>query len=407
MNPQKFPALGYRDFRLLWVGLLISNTGSQMQFAAINWHIFIITHSALALGLVGLSRFVPIAIFSLIGGAIADAHNRKKILLVTQISLTLLSAILAVTTLTNAVNPFIIYAVTALSAVAIAFDAPPRQAFIPSLVRKDHLANAISLNVIMYQTSMMIGPALAGIIISQYGIGSVYLINAISFVSVITALLLMKTSGEIEGTPSRVSLRAVLDGLAFVKSKTIIWSTTLLDFFSTFFASATALLPIFAENILHVGPMGFGFLYAAPSIGAVLAGYVLAHMGTIKYQGKILLASVAMYGTATMIFGLSKVFWLSFFALFLIGIGDSISVVIRSTIRQLKTPDYIRGRMSSVNTIFSMGGPQLGAFEAGVLAAAVGAPISVVIGGVGALAVTAIIATKIPVLRNYSGEKTS
>ncbi|MDO8655584.1 MAG: MFS transporter [bacterium] len=405
MKTQRFPALRYRDFRLLWLGLLISNTGSHMQFAAINWHIFIVTHSALALGLIGLSRFVPIVIFSLIGGAVADAHNRKKILLITQISLTLLSLILAVTTLTHTVTPFLIYAITALSAVALAFDSPPRQAFIPSLVGKEHLANAMSLNVIMFQTSMMVGPALAGIIISQFGIGTVYLLNAISFSAVISALLLMKTSGEIEGTPSRVSFHAVLEGLAFVKSKTIIWSTTLLDFFSTFFASATALLPIFAHEILQVGPMGFGFLYAAPSIGAVIAGYVLAHMGTIKRQGKVLLASVALYGVATIAFGLSKTFAFSFLALFLVGMGDSVSTVIRNTIRQLTTPDYIRGRMTSVNMIFFMGGPQLGEFEAGVLAAAFGGPLSVVIGGIGALVATAIIAAKIPVLRNYTGEK--
>ncbi len=405
MKTQRFPALRYRDFRLLWSGLLVSNTGSHMQFAAINWHIFILTHSALALGFIGLSRFIPIVIFSLIGGAVADAHNRKKILLVTQISMTILSLILAVTTLTHTVTPLIIYAITALSAVALAFDSPPRQAFIPSLVRKEHLANAMSLNVIMFQTSMMVGPALAGIVISQFGIGTVYLLNAISFTSVITALLLMKTSGEIEGMPSRVSFRAVLEGLAFVKSRAIIWSTTLLDFFSTFFASATALLPIFAEKILQVGPVGFGFLYAAPSIGAVLAGYVLAHMGTIKHQGKVLLVSVALYGVATIAFGLSKTFVLSFFALFLVGMGDSVSTVIRNTIRQLTTPDYIRGRMTSVNMIFFMGGPQLGEFEAGVLAAAVGGPLSVVIGGVGALVATAVIAAKIPVLRNYTGEK--
>ncbi len=405
MKTQRFPALRYRDFRLLWSGLLVSNTGSHMQFAAINWHIFILTHSALALGFIGLSRFIPIVIFSLIGGAVADAHNRKKILLVTQISMTILSLILAVTTLTHTVTPLIIYAITALSAVALAFDSPPRQAFIPSLVRKEHLANAMSLNVIMFQTSMMVGPALAGIVISQFGIGTVYLLNAISFTSVITALLLMKTSGEIEGMPSRVSFRAVLEGLAFVKSRAIIWSTTLLDFFSTFFASATALLPIFAEKILQVGPVGFGFLYAAPSIGAVLAGYVLAHMGTIKHQGKVLLVSVALYGVATIAFGLSKTFMLSFFALFLVGMGDSVSTVIRNTIRQLTTPDYIRGRMTSVNMIFFMGGPQLGEFEAGVLAAAVGGPLSVVIGGVGALVATAVIAAKIPVLRNYTGEK--
>ncbi|MDO8470529.1 MAG: MFS transporter, partial [bacterium] len=250
MKHRRFPALRYRDFKLLWLGLLISNTGSQMQFAAINWHIFILTHSPLALGMIGLSRFLPIAIFALLGGAIADAHNRKKILFITQITLTILSAILAFTTLTNSVTPFIIYTITALSSVALAFDAPPRQAMIPSLVSREHLPNAMSLNVTMFQGAMVLGPALSGLVISQFGIGSVYLLNAISFFSVITALFLMKTSGEIAGTPSKVSLHAVWEGLAFVRSKTIIWSTMMLDFFSTFFASATALLPIFAEQIL-------------------------------------------------------------------------------------------------------------------------------------------------------------
>ena len=304
MKQHRFPALRYRDFKLLWLGLFVSNTGSQMQFAAINWHIFILTNSPLALGMIGLSRFIPIAIFSLIGGAIADAHNTKKILFVTQITLTILSAILAFTTFTNTVTPFIIYAITALSAIAFAFDAPPRQAMIPNLVKREHLTNALSLNVIMFQTAMMVGPALSGIVIAQFGLGTVYLFNAVSFLSVITALLFMRTSGEIEGTPSKVSFHAVLEGLAFVKSKTIIWSTMLLDFVGTFFASATALLPIFAQQILHVGPMGFGLLYAAPSIGAVLAGYTLAHMKTIPHQGKILLLALCIYGGATILFGL-------------------------------------------------------------------------------------------------------
>src|SRR3989344_7583863 len=230
MKQHRFPALRYRDFKLLWLGLFVSNTGSQMQFAAINWHIFILTHSPLALGMIGLSRFIPIAIFSLIGGATADAHNRKRILFITQITLTILSAILAFTTFTNTVTPFIIYTITALSAIAFAFDAPPRQAMIPNLVKREHLTNALSLNVIMFQTAMMVGPALAGIVIAQFGLGTVYLFNAVSFLSVITALLFMRTSGEIEGTPSKVSFHAVLEGLAFVKSKTIIWSTMLLDF---------------------------------------------------------------------------------------------------------------------------------------------------------------------------------
>lgn len=379
-----------------------------MQFAAINWHIFILTHSPLALGMIGLARFLPIAAFALLGGAIADAHNRKKILFITQTALTLLSSILALTTLTHAVTPFIIYAITALSAVAIAFDTPPRSAMVPNLVHKDHLQNAMSLNVIMFQTSSILGPAFAGILMKQFGPGAVYFINTISFLAVIIALILMKTSGEVEGARSKsVSLRAVLEGLAFVKSKTILWSTMMLDFFSTFFGSATALLPIFVEKILHAGPIEFGLLYAAPSVGALLGGFALAHLKISKNQGKILLAAIAVYGIATIAFGLSKVFLLSFFALFLVGIGDSVSTVIRNVIRQLATPDFIRGRMTSVNMIFVQGGPQLGEFEAGVLAALLSAPASVVIGGVGVLFVVGAVALAIPILRNYSGEKTN
>lgn len=217
----------------------------------------------------------------------------------------------------------------------------------------------------------------------------------------------MHTTGEIAGESGKVSLQAILEGLSFVKSKTIIWSTMLLDFFGTFFASATALLPIYAQSILHVGPIGFGFLYAAPSVGAVCAGLILAYKGTITQQGKWLLVSVAVYALATILFGFSRVFFVSFIALFLVGAGDSISTVIRNTIRQLSTPDYIRGRMTAINMIFFMGGPQLGEFEAGALAAVVGAPISVAIGGIGTLIVVGIVAATIPVLRKYTFTPTS
>ncbi|OGG11990.1 hypothetical protein A2Z00_02070 [Candidatus Gottesmanbacteria bacterium RBG_13_45_10] len=401
----RFAALRYRDFRLLWIGLLISNIGSQMQFAAINWHIFILTHSALALGLIGLSRFIPVTIFALIGGSVADAHNRKKILLITQTALTLLSGVLAISTFTHTVTPPIIYIITALSAMALAFDTPPRQAMVPNLVDRDHISNAMSLNVMMWQISMVLGPALSGFVIGLFGIGSVYLINAFSFLAVIIALILMKTSGEIEGKPAKVSFHAMLEGLAFVKSKTMIWSTMLLDFFSSFFASATALLPIFSEKILHVGPIGYGLLYAAQSVGAVAAGYVMAHVGNIKHQGKIILASVAVYGIATIVFGFSQLFLLSFLALFIVGFGDSVSTVLRNTIRNLATPDYIRGRMTSVNMIFFLGGPQLGEFEAGVLAAFVGVPWSVALGGIGTLLVVATVFVAIPQIRTYSREE--
>lgn len=402
---ERFAALRYRDFRILWIALLIANIGSQMQFAAINWHIFILTNSPIALGMIGLARFIPIAIFSLVGGAMADARNRKSILFVTQAVLMVVSGILTVATLFNLANPLIIYAVTAISSIALAFDSPPRMAMIPSLVHKDHLTNAMSLNSIMWRTAMIVGPAVAGLMIGPAGVGSVYAVNTISFIAVIVALIMMKTSGEIEGKASRVSIKAVLEGIVFIKSKPIIWSTMILDFFSTFFASATSLLPIFATTVLNVGSAGYGFLYAADSVGAVIAGYALAHLGTIKSQGKVLLTAVFIYALATIAFGFSKSFIISFFALFFVGVGDSVSTIIRNTVRQLTTPDYIRGRMTSINMIFFMGGPQLGEFEAGLLAAAVGAPLSVVVGGVGTLLVAAIVAVKIPALRNYSHEK--
>jgi MFS family permease len=400
----KFPAFSYRDFRILWIGLLISNIGSQMQFAAINWHIFLLTHSALSLGLLGLARFVPISIFALVGGSIADAHNRKKILLITQSILTILSLVLAVLTIQHHESALIIYIITALSAVALAFDTPPRQAMIPALVSREHVSNAMNLNTIMWQVATVAGPAISGFMIAGFGIGSIYLINAISFFAVIAALLMMKSSGEIEGDPSNVSFKSMIDGLKFVKSQTMIWSTMILDFFSTFFASATALLPIFANTILHVGPTGYGFLYAAQSVGAVVAGYGMAHAGNVKHQGKIILLAVSLYGLATIVFGFSKLFLLSFIALFLVGAGDCVSTILRNTIRNLVTPDSMRGRMTSVNMIFFLGGPQLGEFEAGLLAATVGVPLSVVIGGVGTLMVVAAIFIAVPQIRNYSHE---
>lgn len=398
---KRFPALKYHDFRLLWIGQLISLAGTEMQMVTINWHIYTLTHSALALGLVGLTRFTPIVFFSLIGGAFSDAYNRKKLMVVAALILAIFSTMLGIATIRNSISPLIIYALTALSAIVVSFDLPARQAFIPSLVKKEHLENAMSLNVIMYQSATIIGPMLAGVLIAKTSLGHIYILNAITYIIVTGCLILMKTSGKTSGKIIKPSLQAVSEGITFVKSKTIIWSTMILDFFSTFFASAMALLPVFAKDILSVGPTALGFLYAAPSIGAVLAGLAVAHLGTLSKQGRLLLWSVSIYAAATILFGISKLFLLSFFALLLVGAGDSISAIIRNTLRQLETPDYIRGRMVSINMIFFLGGPQLGEFEAGLLAFFVGAPYSVILGGVGTLFVVAIIALLVPSVRKY------
>jgi MFS family permease len=401
-----FLALQHRNFRLLWFGQLISMSGSMMQSAAILWHVSLLVpenQKGLALGLVGLVRVIPIIVFSLVSGVVADALDRRRLMLITQIAMTLVAAILAWSTFRGLAVVWPVYLLAALSSAAGSFDGPARQSLIPTLVPREHLPNAISLNTIMFQTASVLGPSLAGLVIATAGVGAVYALNALSFLAVIGALLLMR------GIPARVgkergeiSLRAAVEGLRFVFSAPLIRSTMLLDFFATFFASATALLPIFAQDILKVGAQGYGWLYAAPSIGAVLASAAMIRLSDrIERRGWVLLGSVLIYGLATIVFGFSRLFWLTFLCLGVTGAADTVSMVLRNIIRQLTTPDHLRGRMTSVNMVFFMGGPQLGELEAGAVANWFGAPFSVITGGLGCILATVWVGWQTPALRRY------
>jgi MFS family permease len=401
------PALRYRNFRLLWIGLLVSFTGSNMQAAAILWHVSLLVppgKKGLALGAVGLVRVVPIIVFSLIGGVVADAWHRRRLMLMTQTAATLVAVTLASVTGGGLITLPLLYALTALGSTVGSFDLPARQALVPSLVPREHLANALSLNTAMMQAASIAGPAIGGILIATLGLTWVYLLNAISFAFVIGALLLMRGIPEDLTATERdaVSMKSALEGLRFVFTSPLIRSTMLLDFFATFFSSAVALLPIFAQDILMVGPAGYGWLYAAPAAGAVLMSAVMVVIADrIRRRGPVLLWSVAIYGLATIGFGLSRSFWITFACLALTGVADTISMVIRSVVRQLETPDRLRGRMTGVNMIFFMGGPQLGELEAGLLAQWMGAPFSVISGGIGCLIATAWVAATTPQLRHY------
>ncbi|MCL5797839.1 MAG: MFS transporter [Patescibacteria group bacterium] len=407
MKPRYHPflALQFRDFRLLWLGMLISRIGSEMQVVALNWQIYLITGSALSLGLIGLSRFLPIIFFSLAGGMIADIADRKKLMIAAQTISMATAFIFAITTFTHNISPLLIYILLAINSIATSFETPARQSLVPALVPEKYFINAVSLNTIMWQSAMVIGPTIAGFIIALHGVDAVYTLNALSFLAVIFSLFAIRPPKSPRPIKVDFNLDTVRDGIRFVINTPIIYSTMLLDFFATFFASATVLLPIFAKDILKVGPQGMGILYAAASIGAVSAGLFVSSLGHIKHQGKILLTAVSIYGLATIFFGLSKSFYLSILFLFLTGAGDVISTIIRNTIRQLATPDHIRGRMVSINMIFFMGGPQLGETEAGITAAMLGAPFSVVLGGVGTLAAVGLLALLIPKLRNYQGDE--
>ena len=382
-----FTALQHRDFRLLWIGQMISVTGSQMQLVAINWHVYLLTKSPLALGGVGLVRILPIIVCSLFGGVVADAVDRKRLMLATQTLMLISATALAVMTATGLQSIWPIYALTAIASAALAFDNPARQAMLPTLVPVGDFPNAVSLGIIVFNSAMIVGPALAGLLLSLRGPALIYGINAVSFVAVIIALLLMRASGRahVDEQAPQISLGALGEGLRFVWRTPIIVQTMTLDFVATFFASATALLPIFAAEILNVGARGLGLLAAAPGTGSIIAGLAMARIGITKKQGRIVLASVAIYGAATVVFGLSRWFWLSLLMLAITGASDTVSTVLRQTIRQLVTPNHLRGRMTSVNMIFFMGGPQLGEMEAGAVAALIGATLSVVTGGVGCL----------------------
>ena len=392
-----FAALRHRDFRLLWLGQIVSVTGSQMQFVAINWHVYLLTKSAFALGLVGLFRGVPIIVCSLAGGVVADAFDRKRTMVVTQTVMLLTAALLTAETLAGLTSVWPIYLLSSLSAAAQAFDTPARQALMPTLVPEEDFPNAVSLGIIVFNIAIIIGPAIAGFILAETGPAIIYGFNALSFLAVIGAVIAMRTSGKPDlqrGRREALSFGALKEGLRFVWQTPIIVQTMTLDFAATFFASATLLLPIFAQERLHVGARGYGFLAAAPAIGSVLTALVMARVGSFRKQGRLVVASVAVFGVATAGFGVSTVYWLSLLMLAITGAADTVSTVLRQTIRQLVTPNQLRGRMTSINMMFFMGGPQLGELEAGSLAALIGAPLSVVVGGLGSLICAAIAAVK-------------
>jgi len=400
------PALKHRRFFYLWLGLMISVAGTQMQIWALFWHIRELTDQPIALGGIGAARILPIIIFSLIGGAVADSYNRRTIIFITQTVSALTALALGLLTDFGQISLWHIYALTAVQAVAIAFDSPARQALVPNLVPAKDLPNAFSMTSIAFQTGSILGPALTGFAIAFAGQAAVYYINAVSFLAVILALILIGNVSQTFGTSSRgVSLTSIRDGIRFILSRPIIFSTMILDFIATFFASANTLMPIVARDVLHVGVVEYGWLSAAGSAGAVLAALVVSQVQELKKQGALFMGAVVVFGAATILFGLSRFFVLAWCALAITGAADSVSTIIRNTIRQIRTPDELRGRMTSVNQIFFQGGPQLGEIEAGLVAQFFGAPFAIVSGGIGCILGVLWISRKWPQLTRYNGDE--
>lgn len=402
------PALKYRGFALIWSGLIISMVGTQMQQWALFWHISQLSKDPIAVSVVGGVRFVAVFCFSLIGGLVADRYDRRKIMFATQSTAMLVAVLLGLLTLWGSIQLWQIYLLTGIQAAAMAFDLPARQSLVPNLLPRDILPSAFSLQSIAFNTGAIIGPAMSGIVIGYLGQEFAYFINAATFLAVILALIALGNVPQ-QHSNSQAGLRAALidirDGLRFIRNQPLILSTMILDFIATFFSSATTLLPYFAQNVIHVGEVAYGWLAAAQSIGAVLVGVVVSQYAHIRRQGPLLLGSVVIFGMATILFGFSRLYALIFLALALIGAADSVSTIIRNTIRQLNTPDSMRGRMTGINQIFFMGGPQLGEIEAGAIAQFFGVPFAIITGGVGTILGVWLVASIWPVLTRYNGDE--
>ncbi|MEF3273095.1 MAG: MFS transporter [Chloroflexus sp.] len=397
-----FAALHSRDFRLLWFGNIVSLTGTEMTRAAVSWHILELSNGdPLALGAIGAARLVPLVLLAIGSGVLADTIDRRRLMIGAQIAMMCCSLTLALTTNLGLMGLWLIYGVTALAAAAHTIGLPARQALIPSLVSREHLAGALSLNIVAWQLSTIVGPTIGGLLIEHGGVGLVYWIDTVSFTAILLALLLMQPHPLLSDKRA-INLQAAIEGLRFVWRTPLIWSTMLLDFLATFFSAATTLLPIYAQSILQVGPQGLGLLYAAPSVGAVIASIICSIWGAGNWQGPLLIWSVAIYGLSTAIFGLSTNFALSLLMLAINGATDTLSMIVRGNIRNLETPDELRGRMVAVNMLFFAGGPQLGEIEAGVAARLLGTQLSVALGGLACVVMTAIVVAKVPILRSYT-----
>jgi MFS family permease len=391
----------------------VSQLGTQIQRVAVAWQLYLLTHSPLKLGLLGLFRVLPVILLALGAGVIADALDRRRLMLVTQSLMALASALLAALTATGHDSVPAIYALTFLAGCANAFDNPARQALIPNLVPRAELAGALSLNITTWQVASVVGPSLGGLLLGMQlphlgphlapvksGLVLAYAVDALSFLAVIASLVTMRHRAP-AASAGRVSFAALGEGLRFLRGQPIIMWLMVLDFLGTFLGGATLLMPIFASEVLGIGPSGLGLLNSAPPLGAVLAALVLSWSSEIKARGPAVLVSVLVYGLAMAGFGLSRHVAWSLFFLAVSGAADTVSTVVRQTVRQLLTPDELRGRMTSINMIFFMGGPQLGEVEAGVVAKWVGAPLSVTLGGLGCALCAALVVLIAPQVRRH------
>ena len=394
-----YAALRFLDFRLLLAGRFITSFGSEMVSFAIAWELWLRTDSAFALGLVGLVQVVPVILLSLPAGHVADQYNRRRIVFLSQLTMGLCALGLAFLSYTQG-SLVLVYLCLFGMGISRAFHDPASSTLVPETVPAHLFSSAATWNSGTWHIASIVGPAVAGLVVALAGnVTYIYLFDAVGAVT-FTVLLSMIKGKQLPLARKSATWSSLVEGFRFMRDTKVILAAITLDMFAVLFGGAVALLPIYATDILNVGPQGMGIMRAAPSIGALLMAFAIAHLPPMKNAGKTLLWAVAGFGVATIIFGLSKWFLLSVLMLALLGGLDNISVVIRGTLLLTHTPDEMRGRISGVNSIFIGISNELGSFESGFAAALLGPVIAVVGGGVCTILIVIIAARIWPEMRN-------
>ena len=390
-----------RDFRLIWAGQVVSSVGRQVTVVTLPYQLWIATGSPLSIGALAMVQLVPLVAFSLYGGAIADAVDRRRLLLLTQSILALSSASLAVLAIVPRVPIVLVYVVAFLAATVSAVDQPARTSAVPRLVPRERLTMAIALNQAGYQTAGVVGPAIGGLLIATVGPAGAYLVDAVTYGASLAALVVIAPIPALKGVV-RPGLAAVVEGLRFARSRAEILATFIVDLDAMIFGMPQALFPILALTVFHAGAQGYGLLAAAPAAGALVGALLTGWVSRVRFQGRAVYVAVALWGVAITAFGLATFSLpLALLLLAIAGAADVISAVFRATILQLATPDELRGRLSALHGMVVTAGPRLGDMEATAVAAAINAQFSVVSGGLACLVGLGLIAWRLPQFGRY------
>jgi MFS family permease len=403
-NPVRpWTVLAQKNFALFWSSLLVSAIGSQLTSVAIAWQVYELTDSPLQLGLTGLFRAVPLIAFAFTGGWLADRVERRRLLLATQVLALFLSLSLGLLTDSGHIDVWHIYAILFAQSALMSFDLPTRNALIPNLVVEEHLATAFGLSVALRQAAFLAGPFVAGAIIAYGGVRWCYYIDAASFLAVIVCLALIEIRGAPQPSRER-GLRSMLQGLSFIRRNRMIFALLVMDAAVNFFGAFRGLMPVFARDLLNVGPTGLGALFGAPAVGAIAGSLVVMMLGDPRSKARLIVTVTLLYSAGVVAFALSRSFMLSLAICFVLGALDAVGETLRMTVIQLMTPDELRGRVQAASYVFLIGGPFLGQAEIGFAASLLGATGAVVLGGVLATAAVAAMA-KTVIRSDKAGER--